>query len=452
MALQRLLALAERVLMVMLLSLTSGAYLPLLGNTLGSEGNGPEASPLTHVFLLPLYAALSCVIVTHPRGFSRVAWRAGPALALVGLACMSTLWSIEPSLSLRRGISLLAPTAVGIVLTLRFEKRESLRLLAIALGLAAIISIIVVLLLPAEGIMYFGAWTGVYDNKNSFGRAMALEVAVLALIALDAKRYRVLAWLAAAGTMALVLLSASVGALMAAAAVLVLIPLFRSLRLRLTKMVAVCTIGVLVGAIVLTVILSNTEEAFALLGRDPTLTGRTEIWAAAFVSIAERPWLGYGHNAFWQGWVGPSISLVSSIGWETPNSHNGLVDLWLELGLVGVLTFLLGLGIAARRAILQGRHTATAAGLWPLVFLTYLVVMNISTSTIMLQHSLYWVLYVAVMSSSLVTETRKPRSLEGRSEAGPGSLREDRSSSRLPPQGRHVSPGIRRQYPGVHQQ
>jgi len=323
-----------------------------------------------------------------------------------------------------------------------------LRLLAIALGVAAIVSIIVALLLPTKGTMYEGMWNGVFDNKNSFGRAMALQVAVMALIALDAKRHRVLAWLAVAGTMALVLLSGSIGSLMAAAAVLILIPLFRSLRLRLTTAVAVCTISVLLGAIVLTVFLSNAEEAFALLGRDPTLTGRTDIWAAALVSIAERPWLGYGHNAFWQGWAGPSVSLINAIGWESPNSHNGLLDLWLELGLVGVCTFLLGLGIAARRAIRSVRNTVTAAGLWPLVFLSYLVVMNFSTSTIMLQHSLYWVLYVAVMSS--VTALRSPGSLTAESESGPDGLREDPWSSRMPLGSGHVSPGVRRQYPGAH--
>jgi O-antigen ligase len=429
----------------MLLSVTSGAYLPLVESILGLGGNDPEASPLTHTFLLPLYAMVGCVIVTHPRGFSRVAQRAAPALALVALACISTFWSVEPDLSLRRGISLLAPTAVGILVTLRFGTRELVRLLAIALGLAAILSVIVALLLPAEGIMSFGAWNGVYDNKNSFGRAMALLVAVMVLVALDAKRHRALAWLAAAAAMALVVLSASIGSTMAAVAVLVMIPLFRTLRLRLTATVAVGSLSVLLVAIILTVILSNLEPVFALLGRDPTLTGRTQIWAAAFVSIADRPWLGYGHNAFWQGWVGPSISLVSSIGWEAPNSHNGLVDLWLELGLVGVLTFLAGLGIAARRAILFARHTSTAAGLWPLVFLTWLLVMNVSTSTIMLQHSLFWILYVAVMSSTLVPDLRDRSKLA----PGPDHLREDPWSSRLPLGRGHVSPGVRRQYRGV---
>lgn len=448
-ALQRVLALAERVLIVMVLSVTSGAYLPLMERTLGLGGNDPEASPLTHVFLLPLYAMVGCVIVTHPRGFTRVARRAAPALALVALACISTFWSVEPDLSLRRGISLLAPTAVGIVVTLRFGTRELVRLLAIALGLAAILSLIVAFLLPAEGIMNFGAWNGVYDNKNSFGRAMALLVAVMVLVALDAKRYRVSTWLAVAGTMGLVVLSKSVGALMTAVAVLILIPLFRSLRLRMTAVVAVGILSVLVGAIVLTVSLTNTEEVFALLGRDPTLTGRTDIWAAALVSIAERPWLGYGHNAFWQGWGGPSAALVGSIGWESPNSHNGLIDLWLELGLVGVLTFLLGLGVAARRAILQARHSITAAGLWPLVFLAWLVVMNVSTSTIMLQHSLYWLLYVAVMSSSAITEPSERRSPTVVSDPGAERPRKDFWSSRMPPGSGHVSPGVRRQYRGV---
>jgi exopolysaccharide production protein ExoQ len=454
-ALHRLGRSAERGWLVILLSVTSGAYLPLVRRLLGGGSEDLGQSALSHPVLLPLYAVMGCLIITHPKAFARMARRAFPALTLVGLACLSTFWSVDPGLTLRRGISLWAPTALGLVISFRFTNRELLRLLAVALGIAALASLAVVFLLPTHGIMILDdgpTWRGVFENKNSLGRAMALEVAVLVLVALDTKRYRTLAWMGAAATLAVVFLAKSIGSLIAALAVVMLIPLFQALRLRSTTRVAVYTVSVFLGAILLTMVATNPEPLFALLGRDTTLTGRTDIWVAALVSIAERPWLGYGHNAFWQGWAGPSMSLVSAIGWESPNSHNGLVDLWLELGLIGVLTFLFGLGIAARRAILGARRTVTAAGLWPLAFLTFLVVMNFSTSTIMLQHSLYWILYVAVMCSAVHTEPGERSARRGEAEPAVSRLREGLWPSNLPHGGGHISPGVRRRYPGAQRQ
>jgi exopolysaccharide production protein ExoQ len=70
------------------------------------------------------------------------------------------------------------------------------------------------------------------------------------------------------------------------------------------------------------------------LKRDPTLTGRTDIWKL-LLSLAGNPWFGTGYESFWTG------SRVLKI-WETHHineAHNGFLDIYLNTGLVGLSLF-----------------------------------------------------------------------------------------------------------------
>lgn len=71
------------------------------------------------------------------------------------------------------------------------------------------------------------------------------------------------------------------------------------------------------------------------LGRNPTLTGRTEIWHAVF-TVVSNPLVGAGYESFW---LGSRLEIL----WRTfPNfylqeAHNGYIELYLNLGWVGIV-------------------------------------------------------------------------------------------------------------------
>jgi exopolysaccharide production protein ExoQ len=445
-ALRRLFRPAERAYVVATFLVVSGAFLPMLGRTAEEETEGSSA--LAHAVLLPLYAVMGWIILTHPRGFLRVAARGLPVFLLAGLAIFSTLWSAEPDLTLWRGIGLLAPTTFGIVLAQRFTTEELMRLVAWALGIGAVMSTIVALGMPDIGIStieYGSAWQGVYGTKNGLGKAMSLGVVLFVLLAMDTQRGRWMMWLAAGLCAALVILSRSASGLVVAGGVLALIPLFRSLRFRAPAIVGVWTMAILLGGILLTIVIANAEPVFAALGRDITLTGRTDLWVIVVANIAERPWLGHGYNAFWLGWSGSSASVFGALGWEPPHSHNGLLDLWLDLGLLGVTIFLAGFALAARNAFRCARITRTIAGLWPLAFLSFMVLANSSESHILRQHNYLWILYVAVLCSDLLAQ---PRALgSGRQIAGdPSPLSTEAWRRTAGAIGTRASIGVRRLY------
>jgi O-antigen ligase len=404
---QRLLRPAERLYAIVALSVVSGAYLPAF-----ARATNPAADPdmtVAHVVLVPLYAVMCGIILMKPRGFFRTSTRAGWAWALIGLAIVSTLWSEEPGLTLRRSIALVAPTALGVVLAQRFTRPELLRILGWSLGIAAVLSALVSLAIPSVGIStldeYGSAWQGVYTNKNSLGRAMAFGGTALVLVAMESNRHRWLPWSAAGLTLLLVALSRSATSLLIVLGMLALIPLFRSLRLRTPAAAAAWFGAVLLGVIVLTLALANESVVFGALGRDATLTGRTTLWAVVLASISEQPWLGYGYNAFWQGWSGSSALVLSEVGWDTPHAHNGFLDLALDLGLLGMAILVIGILVASRAALRSARVSALASGVWPLVFLSFLLLVNVTESSLLRQHNIYWILFVAVLCSDRPADT-----------------------------------------------
>jgi exopolysaccharide production protein ExoQ len=89
----------------------------------------------------------------------------------------------------------------------------------------------------------------------------------------------------------------------------------------------------------------------SFLGKDVTLTGRTEIWSAVIDSIAKRPLLGYGYDAFWLGLDGESYRIILAVSWELAQAQNGFLDVMLEMGFLALAIVLLIFAFALRDAL-----------------------------------------------------------------------------------------------------
>jgi O-antigen ligase len=120
------------------------------------------------------------------------------------------------------------------------------------------------------------------------------------------------------------------------------------------------------------------------------------LWNSILKIIQERIWLGYGFGAFWLGWNGASARVWAEIGWQANHGHNGFLDLWLHLGLLGLLIYLWGFAWVNLKAIKLTRMKLSSETIWPLAMLTFLVIYNFTGSVILNQNSLEWVLYVAI--------------------------------------------------------
>src|SRR5690606_12866800 len=81
--------------------------------------------------------------------------------------------------------------------------------------------------------------------------------------------------------------------------------------------------------------------AMAALGRDTSMTGRTDIWLFAFDFWREKPLLGWGYGGIFSSDPNAPGSIVRSNQWYiAPHFHNNYLQVLAELGAVGMLLYL----------------------------------------------------------------------------------------------------------------
>jgi hypothetical protein len=92
--------------------------------------------------------------------------------------------------------------------------------------------------------------------------------------------------------------------------------------------------------------------------------------------------------------------------------------------------------------VTRARTAEAAADLWPLILLTFLLLINISEAVVLKQHNLFWVLYVAVLASPRATSAERFVSQDGTRARGTASP-SGQDMPRVPFGRGQVSPGVR---------
>jgi O-antigen ligase len=316
--------------------------------------------------------------------------------AVVGLALASFAWSDSPSVTLRRSVALALTTVLGVYLATAFSRSELAALVSWTLLGLVVLSAAFALLHPALGIdaLHGSVWRGIFTMKNELGRVAALGAVVWFLRALTRDRTLV-AIVSAAVCVYVLVQTGSKTALVVVvftAGFCLILPALRahvSIAVPATAMTAI-------GALLASQWLMNNAGAVATsLGRDATLTGRSGIWSAVWPLAEERPWFGYGYSGFWRGVDGPSGQVWAIVEVPTPHAHNGLLDLFLQLGALGVFAFLLAFAALLWRALRAARREWSFHGVLPLVFVLFFGFYNVAESSIADRNSLLWTLVVA---------------------------------------------------------
>ncbi|WP_300526858.1 O-antigen ligase family protein [Maricaulis sp.] len=360
----------------------------------------PESSVVLRLIWLPVYALTLVFMALHPGRTVAALLRSPAILALAGLTLVSVVWSVAPDVSLRRGFALFMTTLFGLWLASRWDWPVLITLIASVFASLAVASTLMAVLMPSLGVdqaVHAGAWKGVWWEKNTLGAMMAWgSVAALAALNNDPRR----AWLWAGAAVlcsALVVLSTSKTALLAWALGCGLVALVGFCRQGFGFAVMCLTLAVCGFALAILILLIAPLEMLELLGRDATLTGRTEIWAALIREVQSAPWTGYGYNAFWAADNGPVFWVRQETAWDVPTAHNGWIETALAIGLPGVILMALVYLQAMARAL--GRMFTGGEAYWALPFLAMFGLVSISESNLLEQNGLSWVLFVATAAA-----------------------------------------------------
>jgi len=398
---QRLTA-VEYILTVMALVLYSGGPLNVILSDGYSQGEMQIAEPdyaLTSLFFRLTYLLFAALLFSRWKTTIRALPASFVVIPLVGLAALSYLWSAFPGETLSSTITLIATTLFGIYIAVRYTPKQQLILLGWAFGTIVILSFTYALALPKYGIMggvHAGTWRGIYTHKNTLGRMMTLSGTVFTLLLLGDRKNRILPAVFLGLSVLLILLTTSVAALVNLGIMLFIVGLCQILRTQYKWLVILAgSIGLLIGSALVAAAFNYETIVVDILEKDPTLTGRTNIWLSALDVIKAKPWLGYGYEAFWHGMEGPSAYIWREVMWPAPDAHNGYIELTLHLGIIGLTLFLVGYLINIVRSCMTVRQTSGSEFVWPLTYLAFILIANIPEQTLLKSNTIFWVLYVA---------------------------------------------------------
>ncbi|MEY3274446.1 MAG: hypothetical protein RLZZ279_578 [Actinomycetota bacterium] len=203
-------------------------------------------------------------------------------------------------------------------------------------------------------------------------------------------------WLSASSfalAAAMLLLSKSAGVAFAVAAIAVAATVAlivegkdRDLRHRIYRWVWACA------GLVSIVVLINRAEVFTFFGKTPDMTGRSTIWKLVLGLIAERPIQGWGWISHWMPGVKPFEGLVVINKVPYYQAHNAYLDMWLQLGGIGLLLLLILVAMTFVKLWRLGVRHTNPLYLWPMLVFFGLLAQNLTESRMLLE--IGWVLLV----------------------------------------------------------
>ena len=390
-----------------------------------------------------LLAVASIVILAVQRALWNFGGLPYPLIAFLALAVFSLVWSFYPGAT-ALGLAATWCTVIGgVAVAVTFSWAEILRGLGLALrfvlGMSLLFEFVVAAFIrrpvlppvPEPGIDYANLPDPIppmlYWSRNEFfrvfddgkiqgivGNSTLLSfVALLGIIVFGIqlagghvpKRWGFF-WVSIAFVnLAFSRSATNLIGLVAVIAVVAAVLLVR--RAQSPQAIATTYIGIIaVAAASVVGALAFRVQLLGILGKSPDLTNRTQIWHDVSELAQQRPVFGWGWVSYWVPWVKPFDTLAENNGIRQLHAHNAWIDVWFQLGIVGLVVF--GALVVStlsrswlfavdRAQVSPGKPgTHTASSLLPLLLLVALIVQSFAESRLLVEFGLFTLALLAV--------------------------------------------------------
>ncbi|MHC4828740.1 MAG: O-antigen ligase family protein [Planctomycetota bacterium] len=357
---------------------TTGARLPWQPILVSDDHQGSRARQLVFTF-----AACATVyhLITQRRLGATLRRELGLVLVCVGLFA-SGLAAPSLGLTVKRSVVFLFGTLTLLGISRLSENPRQLfqRAILTWTALAASVSLVTSSVLPkaCSSIVERHGLAGVTTHPNTLGVTMAIGLIVsLGTSTPRTLRGRLLLFAARASLLLALVRTESMTSIFTAGVGIMLCLTWQARRYaRGLITVVVVALGIAVAVIGPDRVKASTLEA---AGRDASLSGRDQLWAALLDKAEDRPFFGSGFGAFWV--KGRGRQLVHT--WNPRQAHNAYLDVLINLGGVGLFTFLLlfwGRGWLTLRRVLRSPDDPTLDAAILAVFAALLMVPAFSES------------------------------------------------------------------------
>jgi exopolysaccharide production protein ExoQ len=158
-------------------------------------------------------------------------------------------------------------------------------------------------------------------------------------------------------------------------------------------------------AVPTTVLLVGVESILLMLGKNPTLTDRTLIWNLV-LSLSPDAWFGTGFENFW---LGPRLDTIwSAYSWKPNQAHNGYIETYLNLGLIGVALLVSVLAVGYLTVMSGLRRFPSMGGLM-LAYFAMAIVFNITEAAFFRISTPVW--FVLLLAITKIPDFPGPKTL-----------------------------------------
>ena len=157
----------------------------------------------------------------------------------------------------------------------------------------------------------------------------------------------------------------------------------------------------------LTMLLGGEDDAVKAMGRNPDLTGRTDIWRTV-IPMVPNSMLGAGFETFW---CGPRKKIFHDTfgGMSMANeAHNGYIEVYLNLGWLGVGLIALILWHSYRTAVSAFRRDSSLGPLL-VAYVPALVAYNIGEAGFRMLSLPWFFLLLSTLAAAALSALAKPR-------------------------------------------
>lgn len=374
---------------------------PALIHAQRTELSSIEGNPIERAFFILLILA-GLFILSKRRGRFFLSFKDNAAFFLfVFFILLSALWAPYPDIVLKRWLRAVGDIVMVLVILTEDDQAAAVEHLLRRCAIVLIpLSFVYIRFFGHIGINYSISgermWTGVTTNKNELGFLCAymgiffvwrLIKAWPRIVFIDGLYLALILYLLRGARS---MTSATVFVL----GVVMLIFFMRlkgdPQKIRRTVLVSLVLLVVLQGLSVGLLEKSLPSVFLSMTGRNETLTGRTPLWQGLIEIGSKNPISGSGFGNFWAA----NLKLIwSRYAFHPIQGHNGYLDVFLDLGLVGLILLLLVIVRTYRKTV------GGFGGDWPyrtllLVFFVMVLVHNFTEASIAKPTNLLWALFL----------------------------------------------------------
>ncbi|TXK16267.1 O-antigen ligase family protein [Homoserinibacter sp. GY 40078] len=376
--------------------LGAGAFSFLLVRLMGWAG---------HVAILATIVALMAVVVVLRRDELDLGVPPISLLAFLGWAGISLVWSQYQWVTFGGFAYLAAFTAIGAFIAWTRDTIQIVRMagdvLRVAIGVSLAIEVFAGILIDTAipflnvqaRIAELGPISGVMQTRNQLG-LLALVGAVSFATELRTRSVRpIVGVLSLVGAgLAIVLtqspiIIATAGIVAVAAAVLYGIRRVRPDRRHAAQFTILAAAVVLVG--IAWLIRGPLVRVFNAEG---ALDYRLALWNQIVVLLPDNAVEGWGWAGPWHGDVVPFVGLTVSGDRPASSALNAYLDVLFQLGVVGMLLFIVMLGLAFTRSWLLAGRRRSVIYAWPALVLVVLLLVSLAESSMLVDFG--WTTFV----------------------------------------------------------